>query len=292
MSGWAQIQWLPDGSRLHLQHGPIDLLVEVWGPGRSEAYDRASARFETILQEMVDELDMLRLPACADVVFRGVVAREMQRAAQQALPEFVTPMAAVAGAVADEIARVIASGDGVLRAYVNNGGDAALVLADGQVLTSAVAGADAKIAIHAADPIRGVATSGWRGRSLSFGVADSVTVLSKTAAQADVAATLIANHVDLPNHPEVCKRPAHAVRDDSELGDRLVTVHVGNLSDADAGRALESGVHYARSLMKRSPIAGVFLTLAGQWRCLGKMVQVAPDARPEWRSKTLLSEDI
>ncbi|TIX03540.1 MAG: UPF0280 family protein, partial [Mesorhizobium sp.] len=90
------------------------------------------------------------------------------------------------------------------RAYVNNGGDSALHLGSGQSMTLAIAGtghglAD-RIAIHAEDGVRGVATSGWRGRSFSLGIADAVTVLARTGAEADAAATLIANAVDLPGH--------------------------------------------------------------------------------------------
>ena len=54
--------------------------------------------------------------------------------------------------------------------------------------------------------MRGVATSGWRGRSFSLGIADAVTVLARTGAAADAAATIIANAVDLPGHPAVDAR--------------------------------------------------------------------------------------
>ena len=62
--------------------------------------------------------------------------------------------------------------------------------------------------IDAADPVRGIATSGWRGRSFSLGIADAVTVLAERASLADAAATLIANAVDLPGHPAVTRVPA------------------------------------------------------------------------------------
>ena len=98
------------------------------------------------------------------------------------------------------------------KAYVNNGGDIALHLAPGAVdATPAIAGtghglAD-RVIIRADDPVRGIATSGWRGRSFSLGIADAVTVLARTAAEADAAATMIANAVDLPGHPAIV---AHA----------------------------------------------------------------------------------
>ena len=49
---------LPDGRRLHLQHGPIDLVIEAFGP-RDEigaAYRQARTRFETVLTELVEDL--------------------------------------------------------------------------------------------------------------------------------------------------------------------------------------------------------------------------------------------
>ena len=52
------IAMLADQKRLHLQHGPIDLIVEAFG-SQSEiekAYRFASGRFETILEELVAEL--------------------------------------------------------------------------------------------------------------------------------------------------------------------------------------------------------------------------------------------
>ncbi|RWG08581.1 MAG: UPF0280 family protein, partial [Mesorhizobium sp.] len=110
--------------------------------------------------------------------------------------------ATVAGSVADEVLAALLAGRRLERAYVNNGGDSAIHLGKGGTITLAIAGtghgmAD-RITIRAEDGVRGVATSGWRGRSFSLGIADAVTVLARTGAEADAAATLIANAVDLP----------------------------------------------------------------------------------------------
>ena len=98
---------------------------------------------------------------------------------------------------------------------------------------------DGTFRITAESGVRGVATSGWRGRSFSLGIADSATVLAATAAQADAAATVIANAVDADD-PRIRRAPANRLRDDSDLGDRLVTCAVGALPpavvDARAGR--------------------------------------------------------
>ena len=76
-----QSRLLPDGRRLHLQHGPIDLIIEVWGSERKHAYLVAANRFQNILQELVDELPGLRSKASLNRKFDGPTARRMQAAA-------------------------------------------------------------------------------------------------------------------------------------------------------------------------------------------------------------------
>jgi len=217
---------LGDGSRLHLQHGPIDLIIGA-DPGgqnaRQRAFQAAAERFDTILEELVSELPLLRgaVTKTSEKPL-GRVARRMDRAVRpHSSAGFVTHMAAVAGAVADEVLAVMVATGPLARAYVNNGGDIALHLEPGRSFRTAMAGLDGAdlglIDIGHDTGIRGIATSGQGGRSLSFGIADSVTVLGKDAATADVAATLIANAVDLPDHASIRRTPAHEVQPDSDL---------------------------------------------------------------------------
>ena len=200
---------LPGGDRLHLQHGPIDLILGADG-ARAAAFRAAERRFGTVLEELVAELPLLR--QAVGIRPEGAVARRMHAAVRpQGEAVFVTPMAAVAGAVAEEILAAMLAAAALTRAYVNNGGDIALHLGAGTRYRLAVASpanhALGVVEIAAGDPVRGVATSGQGGRSLSFGIADAVTVLAASAALADVAATLIANAVDLPGHPVDPARP-------------------------------------------------------------------------------------
>jgi hypothetical protein len=200
----------------------------------------------------------------------------MECAVSPLAANFITPMAAVAGSVADEIMDAMLAGRTLEKAYVNNGGDSALYLADGREMTIAIAGAGRgfadRVTIRAEDPVRGVATSGWRGRSHSLGIADAVTVLAKDAAAADAAATIIANAVDLPGHPAVERAPASSLSPDSDLGERLVTVGVGALSRAEVAAALEQGLAVAEDLRKRRLIHAAALFLGGE-------VAVTPDFR-------------
>lgn len=261
-----QHRTLSDG-RLHLSHGPIDLIVQVWGPGQAAALRRAVARFDGLLEELVAELPALR---AEEAPLHGPVARVMAAAVAPYRPAFITPMAAVAGAVAEAVLAAIVAGPGVARAYVNNGGDIAVHLGTGEHLICAMAQGGA-VGLRAEAPARGVATSGWRGRSWSLGIADAVTVLARTAAMADAAATMIANAVDLPGHPAITRRPAEEMQADSDLGARPVTVAVGPLSGADIATALTRGLHAADAFRARGLIEGAALFLQGEVRLSGAM---------------------
>jgi len=269
-----QIRFLADGRRLHLQDGPIDLIVEARGSEANvgAAYDAAARRFTGLLDELCEELPLLR--QAADPVrcmLQGTVARRMHAAvAPFAAGHFITPMAAVAGSVAEEILGAMLGVAQLERAYVNNGGDIALHLTEGEHFTVGLPdrpdapGLMRTMVIDADDLSRGVATSGRHGRSFSLGIADAATVLAPTASQADAAATIIANAVDLPGHPAIVRCPAHDLQPDSDLGARLVTRGVGELSAGEIEAALESGAACARKLLAAGLIDGAALRLHGE----------------------------
>jgi ApbE superfamily uncharacterized protein (UPF0280 family) len=275
----AQIRLLPDGHRLHLHDGPIDLILEAFGVSAeiNTAYRAATERFVTVLDELCSELSFLRQPArMGSPPPAGAVARRMVAAvAPHGEWTFITPMAAVAGAVAEEILSAMTSAAHLSRAYVNDGGDIALHLAPGEhFVVGMVERPDrpslfGTVNLHSAQPVRGIATSGWRGRSFSLGIADAVTVLADRAAMADAAATVIANAVDLPGHPSVVRVPARNLAPDSDLGDRLVTQAVGNLFPSEIASALDTGVAVAQARLSGGLIRAAALNLRGQTRIVG-----------------------
>jgi len=187
--------------------------------------------------------------------------------------QFITPMAAVAGAVADEVLSALCHGYGITKAHINNGGDVAFYLTGTQQITAAIAHTPARITLTASDPWRGMATSGWRGRSHSLGIADSVTVLADNAAAADAAATLIANAVNLPNDPRISRQPARELAPDSDLSDRLVTTAVAPLDAIARAKALNDGLAFARTCLRQNLIAAAYLTLQGEARSIGQPAQ-------------------
>jgi uncharacterized protein len=274
MSRAPRIRFLADGKRLHLQDGPIDLIVEAGGSATNlrAAYDAAARRFTGLLDELCDELPMLRQAADpARCPLQGAVARRMHAAvAPFAADHFITPMAAVAGAVAEEILGAMVHQARLERAYVNNGGDIALHLAEGERFTVGLIdrpdrqGVMRTAIIDADDPSRGIATSGRHGRSFSLGIADAVTVLARTASQADAAATIVANAVDLPAHPAILRAPARDLQPDSDLGARLVTRGVGRLSGDEIAAALDAGAWCARALLAAGSIDSATLRLCGE----------------------------
>ena len=279
---------LLDAQRWHLHHGPIDLVIDAEGDAAavSSAHAAAWARFESLLAELVGELPLLRQPVGPTCHLQGPIARRMWNACAPFRPAFITPMAAVAGSVADEIIAFYRR-PGIERAWVNNGGDIALHLAAGRsarvglfadiaqfdLADASPLTTDGQFAIDAAQPVRGVATSGWRGRSFSLGIADSVTVLAATAAQADAAATVIANAVDADD-AAIRRLPASQCKDDSDLGDIPVTVDVPPLATATVRRALDAGAARARSLQKDGNAWAAMLVCQGQWRLVEPLCSI------------------
>ena len=274
MKRLPQIAWLGDGKRLHLQDGPIDLIVEAEGSATDlrRAYQAAAQRFAGLLDELCAELMELRGAADPQACrLKGIVARRMHQAvAPFAGEHFITPMAAVAGSVAEEVLGAMLSAAQLRRAYVNNGGDIALHLADGKRFSIGLMdrpdrlGVMRALVIDAKDTARGIATSGRHGRSFSLGIADAVTVLAQTASQADAAATIIANAVDLPGHPAIVRCPADQLQPDSDLGARPVTRDVGELSCDEIEMALEACAECARKLFAAGLIEGATLRLLGE----------------------------
>jgi ApbE superfamily uncharacterized protein (UPF0280 family) len=271
-----QARLLPDGRRLHLQDGPIDLVIEATGgaPEIHAAYEAAERRFARVLDELCGELDLLRQPTATKP--QGVTAQSMWRATLPfAKDRFITPMAAVAGSVAEEILATMTDAADLKRIYVNNGGDIALHLAPGASFRIGLIDRPDQPSlfgtaeVDADDKVRGIATSGWRGRSFSLGIADAVTVLARSASEADAAATVIANDVDLPGHKAITRVPALDIQPDNDLGHRKVTRAVGALSRDEIDLALRRGARTAGLLIEDGLVIAAALHLQGKTRIVG-----------------------
>ena len=274
MNTRATIRLLPDGRRLYLNDGPIDLIVGADGASEevARAYQAAASRFVTILDELCEELSLLRTRASNHSPFpKGHIAGRMSDAVSAYQERcFITPMAAVAGAVAEAVLATMTEAAELQRAYVNNGGDIALHVSPGHSYAIGMIERPenpslfGKFDISFTLPVRGVATSGWRGRSFSLGIADAATVLAASAPAADVAATIVANAVNLPDHPAIARVPAREVSPDSDLLDLPVTRAVGALCVEEIFEALKAGATVAHELQAKGWIHAAAVCLQGQ----------------------------
>lgn len=284
------IRLLADGRRIHLHDGPIDLILEAWGaPAAVRAAHRAAAaRMNGLLDELCEELAILRAPVDAlSPVPQGPVAARMWAAVRPYADEsFITPMAAVAGAVAEAVLAAMVAAAPLDRAYVNNGGDIALHLAPGQHFTTGLIDRPdypsliGTAVVDAEDAVRGIATSGRHGRSFSLGIADAVTILAATAADADAAATIVANAVDLPGHPDIVRAPADSLDPNSDLGARLVTRDVPVLPATERDQALQAGLQRAAGLIAAGRIVAASLHLQGVTRTIGMPGRITQEIEP------------
>lgn len=148
-----------------------------------EAYIRYDPRF-------AESLTPIPVPS-----FAPRICRRMGWAAQEA---GVGPMAAVAGAINEAIAEELLPFSPEL--IIENGGDL-LVTSSRDRLVAVYAGEDSPFSFRIGIRLRGGSTwgvatsSGKVGPSLSFGHADAVVVVAKSAALADAWATSLANRV-------------------------------------------------------------------------------------------------
>ena len=286
----AQRAQLPDG-RWHYQHGPMDIIIGAEGDAAAvqDAHAQAWERFKAILQELVQELPLLRRPVQGLCPVHGPIAQRMWLACKPYQTSFITPMAAVAGSVAQELLQFYQA-RGIHRAWINNGGDIAIHLAANQAVRVGLYAnleklnaeqlencitLDGQFEISSESPVRGVATSGWRGRSFSLGIADSVTVLAHSAAEADAAATVIANAVNIDD-ARIVRRPACDIKDDSDLGARLVTVDVPPLPPELVSQALAAGLACALTLRAQGLICSAVLVCQNQHMTTDIALQTQP----------------
>jgi ApbE superfamily uncharacterized protein (UPF0280 family) len=252
-----------EDNRLFLRHGPINIVLEAIGIDKDLAYQNVKGYFETLLEQLVLDMELLKEEVVFNRKFNNKISQSMQDATERYSPAFITPMAAVAGSIADNILRVLINNTNLEKAYVNNGGDVSFYLNKNQIMKTSLAAIPNMIAeIKYKDKSRGIATSGWRGKSFSRGIADSVTVLADNAAMADAAATMIGNAVDIYNHPKIKKQPANEMYEDSDLKNLLITVEVGLLTKVEIKEALKNGYQTALQYIDKDLINTALIQLS------------------------------
>jgi ApbE superfamily uncharacterized protein (UPF0280 family) len=196
------------------------------------------------------------------------LALKMIASVQAIGDEDLTPMAAVAGAIADAVADFLFE-RGMTRVLVDNGGDVAIRNCEGEPVTVGIRSqVDSQRISHTVvlGPERtawGVATSGIGGRSLSRGVLEAATIVAGDTSLADAAATAVANASRLEDSA-VIRKPAEEIDPYTDIAGLDVTVRVGPLSEKDKQRAIDQSLHRAEELIDNRIILGAFMACQGR----------------------------
>jgi len=264
------IQTLSNGTVL-VDYGPMRMFISVFEKGKplvtlaKEGAHLAMrdledlAKFLPLIKRKSKELEI-------EDTFPEIVRRMIEATKKMEEPD-LTPLAAVAGTASDMVADFI-FGRGGTKIIVDNGGDIAIRLREGEVARVGVKmEIDAKqptylISIDPTMGIGGVATSGLGGRSFTKGIASAATALSQTAAFSDAAATVIGNFTNVEN-PNIVRSLAEKIYPDTDIAGEWVTIKVGKLSQEKIEEALNKGLLKAYSICQKGLIKGALVALQG-----------------------------
>ena len=257
-----------DEESVLVECGPMRLVIRAWRKKQPQIKLARKAAEESISY-------LERIARCRSQLSRPIPEGEELPQDKLALgmiastsaigDEDLTPMAAVAGTIADAAADWLFE-RGVTRVIVDNGGDIAIRLSEGETATVGVrpqvnsSHISHVIRLDASQPGWGVTTSGLGGRSLTRGIASAVTVLAANASVADAAATAIGNACFVEDDG-IVQLPADSLDPNTDLAGLPVTAKVGELPSDKIFQAIESARQKAERLSQRKIIRGAFIAL-------------------------------
>ncbi len=259
------------GGGIMAECGPMRLVVRAW-VGRvpqPRAAARAAEEAVVFLERLARVRPLLgrgwreNLPR-----LREPLALKMAASVAAVGDDDLTPMAAVAGAIADAVADFLVE-RGQTRVIVENGGDVAVRVGDGEAVTVGIrpnVGQAAITRVVALGPERaswGVATSGVGGRSLTRGVVSAAMVVAADAAGADAAATAVAN-ASLVEDLAVTRGAAETLDPNTDIPGLAVTLAVGPLAEHVRDLALSRAIGRAEELIGKGLAFGAFAALQGK----------------------------
>ncbi len=220
------------------------------------------ARFRRIITQKIGEVVLVDdLPP---------LVKRMVLAARSFDDPTITPLIAVAGAGADEVADFVFNTEEPSKVIINNGGDIAIRLREPEVVQIGIKtdltnkAVTHILSVSAKDGIGGVATSGFGGRSLTRGIANAAVAVAEDACLADVAATLIGNVTNIQS-PNVTKALAKQLYESTDIPDLWVTTSVGHLERWEIEEALGRGIQNALAFEEKGLIIGAFLAVKDQY---------------------------
>jgi len=265
----TNIQWL-DGGRILAECGPMRLVIAAWlgGIPQRELCIRAAEEAFLLLERIAQHRRLLS--HCYQEVpddLGNFQALKMIRSVL-AVDQTLTPIAAVAGTIADGVAAFL-SRRGMTRIIVNNGGDVAIRTGPGESIKvgirPALSHSDIADILTLGDerPSWGVATSGLEGRSLTRGVASAATIIAGSASLADAAATSVAN-ASYVDDETVIQRPAEELDEQTDIPGIAVTIQAGPFTEEKKDRALSGAMKNAEALINKGLIYGAYVAVDGK----------------------------
>ena len=264
------IQTLPNGTVL-VDYGPMRMSINVSEHGKP--LPRLAEEGALLAVSLLEDISK-----CLAIVKRKSVTletkniypeivRRMIEATQRIGEPDLTPLAAVAGTASEMVADFI-FGKGGTKVIVDNGGDIAIRLREGEIVRVGIkTDISAKqpaylISIDSTMGIGGVATSGLGGRSFTKGIASAATVLAEKASLADAAATVVGNYTNVDD-PNISRTLAEKIYPDTDIAGEWVTTEVGTLSQKKIEQALNRGLSKAHSICQKGWIQGALITVQG-----------------------------
>jgi ApbE superfamily uncharacterized protein (UPF0280 family) len=255
-----------DSESVLAECGPMRLVIRAWNKkqpqiklarqaaAESISYLERIARYRPLLSRPVPEIE--ELPE--DELAHGMITSTRAIGDKD-----LTPMAAVAGTIADAVANWLFEREAT-RVIVDNGGDISVRLAEGEMVNVGVRPSirSSKVShvlrLDSRMQSWGVTTSGFGGRSFTRGIASAVTALAASASFADSASTAIANACSVEDE-NIQQLPAELIDPNTDLSGVPVTVKVGQLSRPQLLAAFDKALQRAKELVARGVILGALI---------------------------------
>jgi len=257
-----RVAWLSDGKRLHLQNGPLNLILQAFGPPSEvgRAYDAAIERARALVFELAEDVPRLQ----GGLTPNTAVGRRASAACAE-VTGALGPVTAVTGAVADEVLAALVQGGPLDRAFVNNRGCLAFHLAEGQSITPLAMDwaefprQEAKLPIRSEVRTRALVCAGWRFDGMAFGYVDRIYTAAPSSAVAEAAlGSICARMVPATGAQSV---PATIIMPESVLGDLAVYPSRQDISGDEAAVLIAQGGEMADALFAAGTVTFAVMEL-------------------------------
>ena len=191
---------LEDQNCVMAENGPMRIVIQAWDKEKPdlEMASKAAEFSFACLAQVAQNHERLKQQPFKIPEGLDPIPVDMMKSVMATGENSLTPMAAVAGSIADAVANWLFN-KGMSRVIVNNGGDIAIRLAENETAKVGIK-TDIKnpnishvVELSSCHPSWGINTSGLGGRSLTRGIASAVTAFARASSLADAAATSIAN---------------------------------------------------------------------------------------------------